>query len=381
MTFAIRGDIIGDLGEQFHFTNEQLGWIAGAAFWGYVLCVFVVGQLCDVIGMGRLLALACMAHAGGVMLTIFASGFWSFWAGTLSIGLGNAFSEVAINPLVASSYPDQKTRKLNILHAWFPWGIVIGGLLGWALSAVHASWQVKMSLILLPIAAYGIAFFGQTFPKTERVRHGISTAAMYRELWRPRFALCLFCMLLTAATELGPNQWIPNILTKTANFPGILVLAWINGLMAIGRMLAGPVVHRLSPTGVLIAAAICSALGLWTLSTVTTAIGALLASALFAVGVCYFWPTMLGITAEWFPAGGALLLAIIGGVGNLSVALILPAMGKVYDLRGPQVALQYVSVLPAILVCIFAALWLSDRARGGYRAIDLAASQNRTPHT
>jgi MFS family permease len=340
LVFAIRGDIIGDLGAQFHFTNEQLGWIAGAAFWGFVLSILVAGQLCDLLGMGRLLALACLAHSTGVLLTIFAVGFWSLWFATLSMGIGNALVEAAINPLIATIYPTQKTHKLNVLHAWFPWGIVLGGLIAFALTRLHMNWQVKTAVILIPTLGYGLIYFGQKFP-----------------------------------TELGPNQWIPNILTKTASFPGILVLAWINGLMAIGRMLAGPVVHRLSPVSILIAASGFSAIGLFALSITTSAIGALAASTVFAIGVCYFWPTMLGVTSERFPAGGALLMAIMGGAGNLSVAFILPAMGKIYDLRGPELALRYVAILPVVLMVVFTIIWSLDRAKGGYRVVELAAGK------
>jgi MFS family permease len=377
MTFAIRGDIIGDLGTQFRFTHEQLGWIAGAAFWGFVLCIFLAGQLCDFLGMGRLLGLACLAHTSGVVLTIFAAGFWPLWLGTLSMGVGNALVEAAINPLVATIYPTQKTHKLNVLHAWFPWGIVMGGLIGFAMTRLHAEWQLKIAVILIPTLGYGLIYFGQKFPATERVQHGVRTAEMYREAFRPQFLIWAFCMLLTASTELGPNQWIPNILTTTANFPGILVLAWINGLMAVGRMLAGPVVLRLTPVGVLIVAAALSTVGLLGLSVTGSAVGALAASTVFALGVCYFWPTMLGVTAERFPAGGALVLAIMGGAGNLSVALVLPVIGKIYDLQGPQLALRYVAVLPVVLLGVFTVIWLLDRAKGGSHVVGLAVGRGQ----
>ncbi len=375
LTFAIRGDIIGDLGSQFQLTHEQLGWIAGAAFWGYVLSILIAGQLCDLLGMRVLLGFACLGHCAGIVLTIFAGGFWSLWLATLGIGIANALLEAAINPLVATVYPSQKTQKLNAVHAWFPWGIVIGGLLAYVLTRLQVGWQIKMAAILLPTLGYGLIYFGQTFPVTERIQHGVRTGEMYREALRPRFLILLFCMLLTASTELGPNQWIPDILTKTAHFPGILVLVWINSIMAIGRMLAVPVVRRLEPVGLLLTAASLSTVGLLALSATNSGVGALAASTIFALGVCYFWPTMLGVTSEWFPAGGALLLAILGGAGNLSVALILPVMGKIYDVRGAQLALRYVAVLPVILIAIFGVIWMRDRAKGGHHAVQLAAGR------
>jgi MFS family permease len=366
LTFAIRGDIIGDLGTRFQLTHEQLGWIAGAAFWGYVVSIIIAGQLCDLFGMKRLLWMAFVAHVAGVLLTIFAAGFWTLWGGTLTLGIGNALVEAAINPLIATIYPAQKTQKLNVLHAWFPWGIVLGGIFAFLMTRLHFGWQAKMWAILIPIAGYALIYLGQTFPATERVQQGLAASAMYREAFRPRFILLVFCMLLTAATELGPNQWIPNILTSTAKLSGILVLAWINGLMATGRMLAGTVARRAHPLTVLVVAATLSALGLLALSVATSAAGALAASTLFALGVCYFWPTMLGLTAELFPAGGALLLGIMGGAGNLSVALILPIMGKIYDVEGPNIALRYVAILPAALIVIFLIMWFGDRKLTSY---------------
>jgi len=361
LTFAIRAEIIGDLGNLFSLRHEQLGWIAGAAFWGFVLSVVIAGQLCDYLGMGRLLGAGCVFHTAGVLVTINALGFWTLWGGTLLLGMGNALVEAAINPLVATIYPERKTEKLNAVHAWFPLGIVVGGLATYGLTLLHVGWQVKTCLILIPTFGYGLAFFGQQIPCTERVQRGIATSAMYAELMRFRFLVLVVCMLLTASTELGPNQWIPDILTKTAGFPGILVLVWVNGLMAGGRLAAGRPAQKLSPLGVLISAAVLSAIGLVALSFAHSAGPALVASTVFAVGVCYFWPTMLAVTAEWFPKGGALLLAIIGGAGNLSVAFILPVIGRIYDVDGPSLALRKVAILPLVLIVLFGSIWLHDR--------------------
>jgi MFS family permease len=362
LTFAIRGDTIDELSRQFALTHAQMGWIASAAFWGFVLSMIVAGQLCDWLGMGRLLRGASIFHIAGVLLTIFATGFWTLWSGTLCIGMGNALVEAAVNPLIATIYSTQKTQKLNAVHAWFPWGIVTGGLAAYLLTKLHCGWQIKTAVILLPAIVYGLIFTGQKLPATERVQLGVRTADMYREALRGRFLLWIVCMLLTASTELGPNQWIPDILTKTTKFPGILVLAWINSLMATGRMLAGKLVHRLSPMGLLVSAAALSCVGLLGLSFAESGATALAASTVFALGVCYFWPTMLGITSEWFPNGGALLLAIIGGAGNLSVALTLPMIGRIYDVSGPHLALREVAILPLVLIAIFSGIHFADRA-------------------
>ncbi len=369
LVFSIRGDTIAALGSQFSLTNEQLGWISGAAFWGFLASILVGGPLCDLLGMNRLLGLAFLGHTGGVLLTIFATGFWTLWIATLAIGLANGFIEASINPLIATVYPDQKTQRLNALHAWFPWGIVIGGLAAYAMTALGVGWQAKTALILVPTLGYGLLYFGQKFPATERVQSGVSTSAMYKELLRPSFLFLAFCMLLTASTELGPNQWIPAILTNTAGMQGILVLVWINGLMALGRMFAGPVMHKLSSLGVLNGAAVLSAIGLLGLSYANTPVMAMAASTIFALGITYFWPTMLGLASERFPSGGAVALAMMGGAGNLSVAVTLPLIGKIYDLKGPQLALRYVTVLPLLLIGAFFIMRLMDKARGGHHAV------------
>jgi MFS family permease len=152
---------------------------------------------------------------------------------------------------------------------------------------------------------------------------------MVRACLNPIFLLMVVCMLMTAATELGPGQWIPSIL-ENAGVSGILVLVWITGLMAVGRQFAGPFVHRLQPLGMLLASAVLSAAGLYLMSRSS---GGMLfvAATVFAFGVCFFWPTMLGFVNERFPATGALGLAIMGGAGMLSAGFVLPVIGRFYD--------------------------------------------------
>jgi MFS family permease len=378
VTFAIRGDILGDLRAAFSLSNEELGKAAGAWAYGFTLSIFIGGQLVDVLGMGRIAALAFLMHVLGVALTIFAGGFWTLFAGTLSIGLGNGLVEAFINPLTATIHPDRKTEKLNLLHVWFPGGIVIGGLVAFALSMLRFNWQVKMAFILVPTLAYGALFLGQEFPPTERVQQGVSTAGMYRAVARPLFLVLVGCMILTASTELATNQWIAYILSSTAGMAagGILVLVWINGLMAVGRWFAGPMVRRLSPLGLLIASAVGSAVGLIGLSLAYSPWTAIAAATLFAIGICYFWPTMLGVTSERFPHGGALALAIIGGTGTLSAAIFTWIMGGLYDRAGPRMALRYMAVLPLVLMGVFSAIWLYDRARGGYKVVRLTPGRS-----
>ena len=360
VTFAVIGAIMGPLKEQFILTNEQVGYIGGAALWGFTISIFVFGPLCDAVGMRQLLRLAFVCHMAGPIVMIFATGFWSLFGGALIIAMGNGLVEAACNPLVATVYPDKKTEKLNQFHVWFPGGIVIGGLLSFAFDKTGIGWwQLKLGMIILPTLVYGFLFFGQKFPLTERVQSGVSFGGMCKETFlRPLFLLLLACMMITASLELGPNRWLPAVY-EAGGLPGILVLVWISGLMAVLRQYAGPVVHRLSPTGILVASSALAGIGLWLLSLATGFALTFAAATVFAVGVCYFWPTMLGVTSERVPKGGALALALLGGMGNVAVGLIAaPQMGRVADWyahqelepRTAQVCLQeVVDTFPALV--------------------------------
>jgi len=373
MCFGVRAEIMHSLSLQFHLTNEQVGWVAGTAFWGFTVSMFIGGQICDWIGLRRMLVLAFIGHLSGVLLTIFATGFSSLYCGTLAIGLANGFVEATLNPLIPTLYPDRKTDRLNAMHVWFPGGIVIGGLTALACTELGWNWRVKMGLILLPVALYGFLFLKHKLPPTERVQHQISTAAMYREALRPSFLVLLGCILLTAATELGPAQWIPSILTRTAHMPGILVLVWITGLMAVGRFFAGRLVAHISPIALLLSCLLLSAAGLIGLGMSKSPIGAIGAATIFAVGICYCWPTMYGITSERFPAGGAFLLALMGSAGMLSSAFVVPMMGRIYDIHGPAKALTWMAVLPLLPIIVLSVFWLSDQRHGGYRRTELSS--------
>jgi len=342
VAFAMIGAIMGPLKEHFVLTNEQVGWIGGAALWGFTISIFIFGPLCDALGMKFLLRLAFLGHSIGVLVMIFAAQisvslhyepFIVLFSGALILAMGNGLVEAACNPLVTTIYPERKTQMLNKFHVWFPGGIVIGGLIAFGLDQTGiTSWQIKLAVILVPTVIYGILFLRQKFPATERLQSGVSFGQMFRNtLLRPLFILLFFCMMITASLELGPNRWVPAVL-QSAGIPGILVLVWINLLMAVLRYYAGPVVHRLSPPGVLLCSAIIAGVGLLWLSFTASLGMAIMAGTVFAVGVCYFWPTMLGFTSERVPKGGALALALMGGIGMASVGLVTsPMMGRVAD--------------------------------------------------
>ena len=329
MSFALRGAAMGPWTSEFHLTNEQVGWIASTAFWGFTLAMMFGGPLVDAMGLGRVMGIAFVGHIAGIAVTIMAWDFWSLFFGTLLFGIANGSVEAVCNPLIASVYPDNKTTKLNHFHVWFPGGIVIGGLVAHFFGLAGYPWRVQFATMAIPLVIYAFMFLGQTFPKTERVEQGVSTGEMWSACLHPGFLLMVACMVMTAATELGPAQWIPDILTN-AGVSGVLVLVWITGLMAVGRMFAGPFVHSLSPIGMLTASAVVSAIGLYAMSQ-SSGTMLFVAATLFAIGVCFFWPTMLGFVAENYPKTGALGLAIMGGVGMLSASYMVPIIGKLYD--------------------------------------------------
>ena len=353
-SFMIRQNIADPLAADFALTKEAVGQIMGAAFVGMAVSMLVVSPFCDLLGMRRVILLAFLCHLVGILGTIFSpkapavssnTSYWMLYLSTFLVGSGNGLVEVAINPLAATLFPRQKTHYLNILHAWWPGGLIISGLLATFLvdpllglndTAVTAEtmsmgWKIKMALLLVPLATYGLLSLGQQFPVTERVEAKVSTQDMFLEALRPMFLLWAFCMLLTASTELGPNQWQESVLKRTANVSGTLVFVYTSGLMFVMRFFAGPLAHRLSPVGMLTCSAALSGIGLYWLSFVDNAVMAFVAATVFGVGIAYFWPTMLGVTAERFPKGGALLLGLMGSFGNVAISQVLPQMGAIYD--------------------------------------------------
>lgn len=338
--FAVTSDIMGALKAQFLLSNAQAGIIAGAWLWGFTISILLFGPFVDALGMRFQLRLAIVGHIVGVIVIISATffrgsglGFWVLLAGHLIVAMGNGLIEAVCNPMIATVYPEQKTQKLNQFHVWFPGGIFIGGVTCWLLSKTEFNaWQLKVGIILIPAIIYAFIFLGQKYPLTERAQSGLSFGEMVRStLLRPLFIVLLICMGITASLELGPNRWIPSVY-GAVGLAGILMLAWINGLMAIMRYYAGHAVERFAPSGMLLISAVISGIGLYLLSFAETKVTAFAAATVFAVGVCYFWPTMLGVAAERVPRGGALALALLGGFGNIAVGVFaIPLLGTVAD--------------------------------------------------
>lgn len=394
LSFGIRAGMMGQLGIDFQLNASQLGTITATAFWGFPLAVIIGGFIVDIIGMKRLLVLAFVFHLAGIALTIFAQGYWTLFFSTLLIGIANGTVEAACNPLVATLYPENKTTRLNYFHLWFPGGIVIGTLLVSLLVHLGIGWQVQVATMLIPTLIYGFLFSKLEFPVTERVSSGYSSSDMYKAVLSPLFLFMVLCMFMTGITELFTGQWI-SLLLKNVTENAILLVTLTAGMQVLGRAFAKPIVKKLAPAGVLLFSAIFSAAGLYMLSTFTGN-SIFFAAVVFGIGVCYFWPTMIGFVAENIPQSGALGLNLLGGAGMFAVSVFTIFMGGYYDglvvkhlpvgadlatysaasagsvesnalnaannLAGPEV-LQVTLILPIILIFAFGGLVIYMRSR------------------
>lgn len=377
MTFSLRAALLGTLGTYFDLKPEGIGEIASAAFWGFTIAMFFGGPLCDFLGLRYMYLFAFFAHLSGIILTIYSTSYWPLFLSTLLVGIGNGFVESASYTMVSSMYADNKAKKINEWHIWFPGGIVAGGLIAWLLALAQVHWKMQMAVMIIPTLIYGFMFFGQNFPKSERVMRGISNKEMIKSCFHPLFIFMVLCMLLTSATELGTNQWIAELLAN-GGIPSILLLVFINGVMALGRANAGFVLKHLSSGGLLLLSAVFSCAGLLWLGNAQGYI-AFAAAGVFAAGICFFWPTMIAFVSENLYKTGPLGLSLMGGVGLLSTALVLPYMGCVYSAqldhasaelsgsgltseqltaRAGASTLELMAILPGILIVAFAILYL-----------------------
>jgi MFS family permease len=411
ITFAIRARITSVFIEDYGLDSESVGRAMAPAFWGFAVAMFAGGYFIDIVKTKSIVWMAFGMHLIGIVLLLLAKDYISLFIANVFIGLGNGSVEAACNPLVTALFPDKKTKMLNRFHVWFPGGIVVGSLLAaLVIDKFNLPWQVLVSLLFIPLAIYGFLFFGQKIPETERVSSGVSYKEMMRNVGAPititltvifmilvannasisdavtsnystpliiigvitvaiiiegrlvnkitlLFPFIFACMLLTASTELGTTSWIEELLKNKEVHP-MIILAVVTGLMAVGRYFAGGLVHRLNPVGVLLISAIFSVAGLLLLSISTGVVMTVASAAVFAIGVCYFWPTMIGVTSEYTPKSGALGMSILGGGGFVATAMVLPIMGKSIQDAGPVATIKNMAVLPAILIVAFIVLYI-----------------------
>ena len=327
MTFAIRAGILTDLGVQFELSDTQLGYINSLAFLGFPVATVIGGLLYNVLGARKLMIIAFFSYLIGLVLTIYAGGFEALLISSFFIGFANGSVEAACNPLIADMYTKNRTAMLNKFHVWFPGGIVIGALTSKFMSDFGMGWQIQIAVMIIPTLIYGYLFFKEEFPESQHIE--TDTSVNIKSLFSPLFLFIIACMTLTAISEFGPQQWIERILGNSGANP-MLILAMVTGIMALGRYFAGPIIHKLNPIGVLLMSAILTSAAVYSMSI---AEGNMIyfAAILFAFGVCYFWPTMIGFVSEYLPKTGALGMSLVGGAGMLSTAIWQPVIGSWLD--------------------------------------------------
>ncbi|ADB39445.1 MFS transporter [Spirosoma linguale] len=377
-SFSIRAGILPQLGTEFGLTAEQLGFINSMWFLGFPIAMIVGGLVYNTVGPKIIMNVAFVCHSLGILLTIFAGGYSTLLISTLFIGIGNGCTEAACNPMIADMYTGTTMNKmLNRFHMWFPGGIVVGSLISLAMTKMGMSWQTQVGIIMIPTLIYAFLFWGQAFPKA-KVEGAMSLSENFKAMINPLYLFIFACMAITAISEFGPQQWTALILSKSGAEP-LLILALVTGLMAVGRYFGGPIIHRLDQTGVLLGGAVFATIGIYLFSTQTGAM-AYVAAIFFAVGVCYFWPTMIGFVAERIPLSGALGMSIVGGVGMFSTSIWQPIIGGWIDsarvekaasglsgdaleLAAGQATLLRMTTFPIILIVAFTLLWFWMRNR------------------
>jgi len=421
--FMVRAMLISTWGEEFNLSNTQLGEIMGVGLWPFALSIVLLSLIIDRIGYGKAMIGAFILHVASTIILMMANGYWMLYLGTFILALGNGTVEGTINPLVASMFPREKAKWLTILHAGWPGGMIIGGILGMALGE-GTNWQYKVALTLLPIIAYGIMMIPKKFPVHERVLAGIPYKEMLREAgaigalvivallvfqignffeaslvvnlviigiivgtfgfytrsWgQPLFIFLLIIMFPLATTELATDSWLVDLMSSELGALGLQagwILVYTAAIMTIFRFIGGPLIRFFTPVGLLMLCSVVAAGGLFFLSIATTALLIVIAATVYSFGKSYFYPTMLGIVGEQFPKGGALTINITLGVGLLCAGIVGSVfLGYVQDKSIDQELGQYDRIHDTSLYEKYITL---DKKSilGNYRAIDMNALKN-----
>ncbi len=405
MLFALRAGLTGDMRADIFAgvdnPGEAIGEALGAAFLGFGFTLFLISPMLDAVGIGNVLRGAGVCFLGGIGLVLASSMAGDpasvervFWLGMLVQGIGWGAMEAAVNPMTTALYPEDKTHRLNVLHAWWPAGIIVGGLIGFAVSSFEIPWRMAMATALVPAAGVLVLSIGLKFPPTERAAEGVSFADMMMEIVRaPSFLLWLGAMLLTASIELGPGAWVDAALSAKVGFNAVLLLVYVAGLMFVMRHFAGPLAHRLSNPGLLWVSSLLAMIGLFLMARAQTPVLVIAAATVWGTGVCFLWPTMMASVSERYPRGGSWFIGLIGSAGAVAIYFLLPLLGRIYDaamaeqaggatelaaLRAAETpeaaaqlaaieaqaapqAFEFVAQLPLILLVVFGAIWLYDR--------------------
>lgn len=357
--FSVRGGILGQWAEQFGFTMTELGTITGGGLTGFGLVIIFTSLFADKIGYGKLMICALILHFASAVLTLatpafFASGgkeaaYWCLFAAMFIFAIGNGVCEAVVNPLTATLFPKQQTHYLNILHAGWPAGLVLGSVASAVMAArtdaageiVSAAidWKIQMSLFLIPVILYGVLLLGQKFPRSEAAAAGVTLGQMLKTVFVPLMLVLLVIHAMVGYVELGTDSWISKITGSIMASPtkGLMLFSYTSLLMFVLRFFAGPIVHRISPLGLLLVSAILGFVGLQLLGAATSVILCVAAATVYAMGKTFLWPTMLAVVSERFPRGGAVAIGMVGGVGMLSAGLLGgPAIGFQQDKYASQ---------------------------------------------
>ncbi len=352
--FAIRGAILGDWATQFGFTKTELGTITGGGLVGFGIVILLASAIADRVGYDKLLWVAFGLHATSAVVTIVASpiygdgaggnasAYWILYIGTFLFAIANGICEAVINPLAATLYPEDRTHYLNVLHAGWPAGLILGGVAAYAFASAdarvtHVRWEVLVGLFLVPTVLYGLMLFRVKFPVSEARAAGISLGEMVREFAAPVLLLLLLLHAMVGYVELGTDSWIVNIMQNVIEGQAFLLFIYTSALMFVLRFFAGPIAHRINPLGLLFASSVLAALGLTMLGSSNTGFAIIVAATIYGAGKTFLWPTMLGVVSEQFPRGGALTLGAVGAVGMLSAGLLGgPGIGYKQDYFASQ---------------------------------------------
>ena len=391
-TFSIRAGILPELGNQFGLSAEQLGFINSMWFLGFPISMILGGLFYHTFGPKNIMTVAFVSHMLGILLTIFAGGYVTLLISTLFIGFGNGCTEAACNPMIADMYSGVKMNKmLNRFHMWFPGGIVLGSLISKVMTDMGLGWQAQMWVIVLPTLVYAFLFFGKAFPKP-KVEGATSLKENFKAMLSPVYLFLIVCMSLTAISEFGPQQWVSIVLSSSGAEP-MLLLALTTGMMAFGRFFAGPVVGKLGQTGVLLGGAVLATIGIYMFSTVTGPM-AYVAAIVYAFGICYFWPVMVGAVAQRVPLSSALGMSIIGGVGMFSSVIWQPIIGSWIDssraekvaeglsgnaleLATGQDVMQNMIAFPGVLIVLFTIFffWQNNKKKDAKVPTEVTAAE------
>jgi predicted MFS family arabinose efflux permease len=371
-------------------SGAMIGTVLGNSFLGFALSLVIISPLLDRIGAKKVILFAAACFILGPILVLTTKSYGMLNFAMILWGCGWGATEASINPLIATLYPNDKTGKLNSLHAYWPFGIIVGGLLSVLFfKQLNLDWQTLIGLCIVPGVALGLWAMRHSFPQTESTAAGVTFGEMMAEPFKkPSFWIFFLIMFLTASAELAPGAWVDVALTETVGFSGILVLVYVSAIMFIMRHFAGALAHKFSDMGLLLMTTVPAAIGLYLLATASSPITALVAATFWAFGVCFMWPTMLAAVSRRYPKSGPWGIGLIGFAGALAIRFVLPILGGIYDKAklekagsaealaalqpgtpqmhdvlafAAETSFKTVAIIPVVLFFIFGAVWLLER--------------------